>query len=51
MGDILILVIAVTLFWIGRQLTRIADLIGGFVANYKESAENKGNRDAVRAAQ
>jgi hypothetical protein len=51
MGDILILIIALTLFWIGWQLTRIADLIGGFVANYKESAERKDNRDAFRTAQ
>jgi hypothetical protein len=51
MGDILILIIAISLFWIGWQLTRIADLLGGFVANYKESAENKGNRGAIPTAQ
>jgi len=51
MGDILILTIVIALLWIGWQLTRIADLIGGFVANYKESVESRGNRDAIRTAQ
>jgi|HubBroStandDraft_1064217.scaffolds.fasta_scaffold1110854_2 hypothetical protein len=35
MGDLILLVIVVALLWIGWELTRIADFIQGFVANYK----------------
>lgn len=35
MGDLLLILITGALLWIGWELTRIKDLIEGFVANYK----------------
>lgn len=38
MGDLILLIIVAALLWIGWELTRIADFIEGFVANYKEKS-------------
>jgi hypothetical protein len=39
MGDILLIVIAGALLWIGWELTRIKDLIEGFLINYKTKTD------------
>jgi|GEM_PF-5086879 len=39
MGDILLILITAALLWIGWELTRIKDLLEGFLVNYKGKSE------------